>query len=78
MARLRLFGPVREAVGTGSAGVPGPTVGAVLDAAAARFGEPFATAVGGCAVWVNGEPAARDRAVGPDDEVGVLPPFAGG
>ncbi len=78
MARLRLFGPLREAVGTGSVAVGGRSVGSVLDEAAALFGAPFSEVLGNCAVWVNGEPAERDFPVGPRDEVAVLPPFSGG
>jgi molybdopterin converting factor small subunit len=29
-------------------------------------------------IWVNGEPSSREQAVGPQDEVAVLPPVSGG
>ncbi|HVF32243.1 MAG TPA: MoaD/ThiS family protein [Acidimicrobiales bacterium] len=78
MATIRLFAAAREAAGTGRAEVGGPTVGAVLDEAEARFGAGFAAVLGTCRVWLNGEPATRDQAVAPGDEVAVLPPVSGG
>lgn len=78
MAVLRLFASAREAAGTGRDTIPGSTVGEVLDAARARYGEPFAAVLGQCRVWRNGEPADVDEAVGEHDEVAVLPPVSGG
>ena len=78
MARLRLFAQAREAAGTATSEVAGSTVGEVLDAAAARWGEEFGAVLTRCAVWVNGEPADRSAAVAVDDEVALLPPVSGG
>lgn len=78
MATLRLFAAAREAAGAGRVDLDGATVGDVLDAAAARFGEPFVDVLGTSRVWVNGEPAVRTQPVGPTDEVAVLPPVSGG
>ena len=78
MATLRLFAAAREAAGTGRTTIEGATVGAVLDEATERFGAGFADVLGTCRVWVNGEPATRDQAVGSSDEVAVLPPVSGG
>lgn len=78
MATLRLFAAAREAAGAGRVDLDGATVGDVLDAAAARFGMPFVEVLGTSRVWLNGEPAARTQAVGPTDEVAVLPPVSGG
>lgn len=78
MAILRLFASAREAAGTDRAELPGATVGDVLDAALARYGDPFATVLEGCRVWRNGEPANRDEPVVDTDEVAVLPPVSGG
>ena len=79
MATLRLFAAAREAAGTGRADdVDGSTVGAVLDAAVARYGDHFADVLATCRIWVNGEPAAREDPVGRADEVAVLPPVSGG
>jgi len=50
----------------------------VLDAAVTEFGEEFAGVLGTCNVWVNGDQADRDDAVGEGDEVAVLPPVSGG
>jgi MoaD family protein len=78
MATLRLFASVREAAGTGRDTIDGSTVGAVLDAAADRYGADFAALLATSKIWVNGEPADRDTPVEPTDEVAVLPPVSGG
>jgi molybdopterin synthase sulfur carrier subunit len=78
MARLRLFGPVREAAGVAVDEVPGATVEEVLDAAGARYGSAFATVAARCVVWVNGEVAAGASPVSATDEVALLPPISGG
>ena len=78
MARLRLFASAREAAGTKADDLPGDTVGAVLDAAVAKYGAAFAGVLDTAAVWCNGDPVERDTAVGADDEVAVLPPVSGG
>jgi sulfur-carrier protein len=78
VAVLRLFAAAREAAGTGRDEVPGATVGDVLDAAVARYGEPFALVLGTCKVWRNGDEATRDAPVTDADEVAVLPPVSGG
>lgn len=78
VAVLRMFASAREAAGTGRDDVPGRTVAEVLDAARARYGSSFAAVLTSCRVWVNGEPVGDDAAVGPFDEVAVLPPVSGG
>jgi molybdopterin converting factor small subunit len=78
MATLRLFASVRVAAGTARTDVAGATVGAVVDAACARFGPEFAGLVQVCRVWRNGEPAERDDPVGDGDEIAILPPVSGG
>ena len=78
MPVLRLFAAAREAAGTGRDEVDGATVGEVLAAARARYGDPFTAVLGTAKVWVNGEPAGDDVAVRPGDEVAVLPPVSGG
>ena len=78
MARLRLFASAREAAGTAKAEFVGDTVGEVLDAAVAEFGDEFAGVLSTCNVWVTGDQADRDHAVGEVDEVAVLPPVSGG
>jgi len=78
VARLRLFGPLRDLAGTGVADVPAGRVGEVLDLADARFGEAFARAARGCRIWVNGEPAGRESDLGEADELALVPPVSGG
>jgi molybdopterin converting factor small subunit len=78
MAVLRLFAAAREAAGTDRDTFEADTVGGVLLEARARYGEGFAAVLDRCKVWRNGEPAAPEEAVGPGDEVAVLPPVSGG
>ena len=78
MAVLRLFAAAREAAGTGRDDVPGSTVGEVLDAAVARYGDGFAAVLATAKVWVNGDGAERADPVSASDEVAVLPPVSGG
>jgi molybdopterin converting factor small subunit len=78
VARLRLFGPAREAAGVAVATIGGATVSDVLEAAAARFGTEFADIAAVSKIWVGGEPAGVEAVVGEDDEVAVLPPVSGG
>jgi len=78
VAILRMFASAREAAGTARDELPGATVGEVLGAARRRYGDAFADVLATCRIWVNGDPAADDLAVGPGDEIAVLPPVSGG
>ena len=78
MAKVRLFAAAREAAGTDRAEVDGATVGEITAAAVVRFGGAFEALLPSCKIWVNGEPADADDAVGPGDEVAFLPPVSGG
>lgn len=78
MVLLRLFAGAREAAGTGRDDLPGTTVGAVVDAARARYGEEFSRVLEHCQVWRNGEPCELTDPVADTDEVAVLPPVSGG
>jgi molybdopterin converting factor small subunit len=78
MAKLRLFATLREAAGSAVLEIDGTTVGEIIDTAAAQHGPAFEAAVPTAKVWVNGEPADRDHAVRPGDEVALLPPVSGG
>ncbi len=78
MATLRLFAAARDAAGTARDTIAGPTVAAVLDEAASRYGAHFADVVAKSRVWVNGEPAEPWTPVADSDEVAVLPPVSGG
>jgi molybdopterin converting factor small subunit len=73
-----LFGPIREAAGTGSVDINGTTVKAVVQSATEQFGSAFARLSPHCRVWVNGQPALPDQVLAPDDEIALLPPVSGG
>ena len=75
---LRLFAAARDAAGTGSDVIEGGTLAEVLARAEARYGARFRDLLPTCRVWVNGDEASLQSAVGPDDEVAVLPPVSGG
>ena len=78
MARLRLFGPVREAAGLTADDVAGLTVADVIASARLRYGAEFTAVACRCRVWVNGEPAGDETVVAEGDEVALLPPVSGG
>ena len=78
MAKVRLFAAARDAAGTGRDELPGDTVGAVLEAATARYGPEFALVLGTCRIWVNGNSADLPDPVRATDELAVLPPVSGG
>ena len=78
MPRLRLFGPAKEAAGTGNVLAPGATVGEMLMWASATFGPAFEQVLASSRVWVNGEAAEPDWLVVDTDEVAILPPSSGG
>jgi molybdopterin converting factor small subunit len=78
VARLRLFGPAREAAGLSSVTLPGGSVSAVIAAAEEQFGEQFSRVVGVSSIWLNGEAAGPEAPVGDLDEVAVIPPVSGG
>lgn len=78
MATLRLFAQAREAAGTRSVDFDATSVGDVLAMAREQFGEGFGAVLDGSKVWLNGAPAEASEAVGPKDEVAVLPPVSGG
>jgi sulfur-carrier protein len=78
MARVRLFASAREAAGTGRDEIEGATVGEVIAAASARYGEHFVAVLPTCRIWLNGDDAAPDTIVSATDEVAILPPVSGG
>jgi molybdopterin converting factor small subunit len=80
MVRLRMFAAAREAAGRADDSFEAQTLGEVLAAARARYGEPFGAVLDASRVWVNGEePTAGDGTpLRADDEVAVLPPVSGG
>jgi sulfur-carrier protein len=78
VATLLLFAAAREAAGVRSTSVPGATVGEVLDAAVAQFGEHLGKVIAHSKVWLDGEETDRAAAVNAQSEVAVLPPVSGG
>jgi sulfur-carrier protein len=78
MAILRLFAAAREAAGTGRDEFEGATVAEILAQAETRYGSHFASVLGSCRIWVNGDSAVLDTVVSEADEVAVLPPVSGG
>lgn len=78
MAQLLLFASARELAGVAREDIPAKTVAEVLAAAAAKFGPPFESMLDTCTIWLNGDECSPDAAVGPTDEVAVLPPISGG
>lgn len=78
MARLRLFAGLKDAAGTSSIEIDEPTVERVISSASDQFGPGFAASVARARVWVNGDEAEPNQAVGPEDEVALIPPVSGG
>jgi sulfur-carrier protein len=78
VARLRLFAALREIAGATEVEVPGETVGEVVEAATAMFGERFAKVAAVSSFVVNGERAKASDRLAPADEVAILPPVSGG
>ena len=73
MARLRLFGPAREAAGTSepsSRRRASPPSSPAPGRSSESRSPPFST---GPRIWVNGDEAGPDTPVGDDDEVAVIP-----
>ncbi|MGH9079098.1 MAG: MoaD/ThiS family protein, partial [Acidimicrobiales bacterium] len=78
VARLRFFGPARDAAGERESDIGGETLEEVLHAAGSRYGDVFSDVLRRSRVWVNGQPASPDDKVAATDEVAVLPPVSGG
>jgi molybdopterin converting factor small subunit len=78
VTKLLLLGPAREAAGVARDEFVGATIGDVLDAATAQYGASFERVLAASQVWLNGEATTREAAVGPQDEIAVLPPISGG
>lgn len=76
--QVRLFAALREAANTSEVSAEGKTVGDVVDALSARYGERFATVAGVSSFVVNGERASRGTPIAEGDEVALLPPVSGG
>jgi MoaD family protein len=75
---VRLFAALREIAGASHVEAVGRTVGEVVDALSARYGERFAQIAEVGSFVVNGERATRDTPIAEGDEVALLPPVSGG
>lgn len=78
MVRVRLFAALREAADASEVEASGNTVGEVVDALSATYGERFAAITAVSSFVVNGERAARATPIAEGDEVALLPPVSGG
>ncbi len=76
--RVRLFAALRELAGASELDLDGRDVGEVLDQLSDKLGPEFDRIMAAGSVVVDGERASRDRGLGPDDEVALLPPVSGG
>ncbi len=77
--KIALFGITRDIVGQPTLEMPTPapaTVGALLDHMRATY--PALGQLRSCAVAVNNEYAPAGQAIGPNDEIALIPPVAGG
>jgi MoaD family protein len=75
---VRLFAALRDLAGASQVEVEAATVGDLLDALAARFGERFERVARAGSVVVDEERAGADRALRGDERVALLPPVSGG
>jgi molybdopterin synthase sulfur carrier subunit len=77
---LRLFAAAREAAGCSTDTFAAATLGELLGAARARYGQAFVAVLESSRVWVDGaEPPDGDAtALAAGCEVAVLPPVSGG
>ena len=78
MARVRLFASLREIAGASQLDVEGETVGDVVAALAARYGQGFTRRLETARIWKNGDEAAAGDPVTATDELAVIPPVSGG
>ena len=78
MVRVRLFASLREAADASEVEASGKTVGEVVDALSAAYGDRFAAIAAVASFVVNGERAGRATVVAEGDELALLPPVSGG
>lgn len=78
--RLRLFAQAREAAGRTHDDFDASTLGDLLAAANATYGEQFTAVLATARVWVNGDEPTDGTAtpLASGDEVAVIPPVSGG
>ncbi len=75
---VRLFAALRDLAGSSEVSAEGATVGEVVDALSARYGERFAAIARAGSVVVDGERARADTALRGGEQVALLPPVSGG
>jgi len=78
VAVIRYFAAAAEAAGRESEALEAGTVGELRAAMVRRHGADLERVLRRCAVLVSGVREEDAAAVGADDVVDVLPPFAGG
>jgi molybdopterin synthase sulfur carrier subunit len=78
IVKVRLFAALREVAGASEVEVEGETVGEVVAALSARYGERFEKVARVGSVVVDGERASPDSALSGSEEVALLPPVSGG
>jgi molybdopterin converting factor small subunit len=76
--RVRLFASLKELAGSSLLEMDASEVGALMDELSAKFGPEFERILAVGSAVVDGEVVGRDRRLGPDDEVALLPPVSGG
>ena len=75
---VRLFAALRELAGASRVEVEGATVGEVIEALSARYGERFAVVARVGSAVVEGERAEPATPLSEGQEVALLPPVSGG
>ena len=78
MARVRLFANLREIAGASHVDIEGATVGEVIAALAARYGQGFDRRLETARIWKNGNEATATDPITEGDELAVIPPVSGG
>lgn len=78
IVKVRLFAALRELAGASEVEVEGATVGEVVVALSARYGERFEKVARVGSVVVDGERASPDSALSGSEEIALLPPVSGG
>ena len=75
---VRLFAALRELAGSSSVSAEGATVGEVVEALSARYGERFAAIARVGSAVLEGERADPATPVSEGQELALLPPVSGG
>ncbi|MGA9162543.1 MAG: MoaD/ThiS family protein [Actinomycetota bacterium] len=75
---VRLFAALRELAGSSRVEADGATVGEVIEALSARYGQRFAGVAAVGSAVVDGERADPTTPLSAGQEVALLPPVSGG